>query len=198
MINLNQTVFIMDGPSDIRAFTGKLQKEFGSTPDFRKAPCNGHTVSPEGYVNGVQGIINFALNSNYLHIFCVLDREKRRTSAVNLAIQIKTELISILEKNSKISNSELNKKIKIVVADRMMENWIIADIEGIKEASNLIKGDAAQKGYDGAHGVKVLKEIMYTKYDKVQHAPILLKKISIERAKQNSPSFSNFITALEI
>ncbi len=188
----------MDGPSDIKAFTGKLQKEFGITPQFRKAPSNGHTVTPEGYANGVQGIVNLALNSNYLHIFCILDREKRTITAAKLTEQIRTELISIIQKNSKISHDELDRKIKIVVADRMMENWIIADVEGIKEKHDLIKDTAIQQKYDGMSGVNVLKGFMKINYHKVQHAPILLKAISIDRAASNSPSFKKLLSALEI
>lgn len=197
MIDLNRAVFVMDGPSDIKAFTGKLQKEFGASPQFRKAPSNGHSVTPEGYAHGVQGIINLALNSNYLHILCILDRERRPTSANNLANQIRMELISIIEKNSKISRDELDQKIKVVVADRMMENWIVADIEGIKAKDELIKRDAKQEKFDGKSGVNILKSIMKSKYDKIQHAPVLLKATSIERAAENSPSFKHLLETLE-
>lgn len=197
MIDLSRTVFVMDGPSDIKSFTGKIQKEYGEQSQFRKAPCNGHTVSAEGYANGVHGTVNFALNSNFLHILCVLDREKRKVSAEKLAETIRNELVLLIEKSSNISTEELNEKLKVIVADRMLENWIIADVEGIKEKKDLINEEAIQDNYDGQSGVNILKKFMLTKYDKVQHAPILFKKVSIERAVQNSPSFNSFIEAIE-
>ena len=197
MIDLAKTVFILDGPSDIKSFTAKLQKEFDQTPDFRKAPSNGHTVSPEGYANGVWGIVNFALNSTYLHIFCILDREKRDLSAESLAKKVKDKLISLVEESGTISVDEFSKKIRVVVADRMFENWIVADIQGIREKGTYIKQDAEQGHFDGQSGVNVLKNIMQTNYDKVQHAPILFKAVCFDRAVQNSPSFSNLIRAME-
>lgn len=197
MIDLSRTVMVMDGPSDIRAITAKIQKDYDGRPQFRKAACNGHTVTPEGYVNGIQGIVNFALNSNFLHILCILDREKRRDSAKELARKIHQELIKTIEKGSKFKIDELEKKIVVIVADRMLENWIVADIEGIKCRGELIKSDSIQGEFEGKSGVNVLKSYMKISYDKVQHAPLLLKSVSIDRARLNSPSLGYFISVLE-
>jgi len=198
MIDLSKAVFVMDGPSDIRAFTEKFQKEFGTCPEFRKAPSNGEDVTPEGYVNGIRGIIDFALNSKFMHILCVLDREKRTISASDLAERIRDELISIILKNTKFTHKDLDEKIKVVVADRMFENWIVADIEGIKSKPKLVNQAVVQEKYDGRSGVKMLKECMTVNYDKVCHAKILFKAVSFDRACQNSPSFQNFISALDV
>lgn len=197
MIDLNRTVLVLDGPSDIKAFTAKIQKEYGANPQFRKAPCNGHTVSPEGYVNGIRGIVNLALNGNYENILCILDREKRIISAAELAEKISQELIRLLEASSKFKIDELQAKIKVVVADRMLENWIVADVEGLKSKVDLIRQDAMQKQYDGQSGTNVLKGIMIKSYDKVRHAPVLFKAVSLERAAENSPSFNILMAVLE-
>lgn len=196
MIDFSKTLLILDGPSDIRAITGKLQKEFANCPEFRKAPCNGHTVSPEGYVNGVLGIISLALNQSYIHIFCALDREKRNISGVNLAKKIHKNLKDQILLNTKVTEDELDKKIKIVVADRMFENWIIADLEGIKTKKDLINTNVDQGLFDGKSGTNLLKKFMSVSYNKVQHAEQLFKAVSIETAVQNSPSFESFMLML--
>jgi len=197
LTDFSKTLLILDGPSDIKAMKGKLQKEFSNCPQFRKAPCNGHTVTVEGYVNGIFGIINLALNQKYLNIFCVLDREKRQISATNLAKKIHNKLIQKIDSSTKISKIELNEKIKIVAADRMLENWIIADLEGIKKRKNLININSQQELFDGKSGVKLLKQFMIVNYNKVQHAELLFKAVSIERAIKYSPSFNKFILMIE-
>lgn len=187
MIDFNTTVFIVDGETEISSIKQKILKEFGLIPEFRKSPCNGKDVSVEGYVNAVSGILTVALSSYFTNIICVLDKEKRKVNPTVLANKIKKHII--MEFCSTYSVKELDKKIMVFVPDICFENWIVADIEGIKKIDDIINGDAEQQIFDGRSGINVLCKIMKVKYSKLLHAPKLFKQVSFERAQNNSPSF---------
>jgi len=197
MIDLSNTIFILDGSSDIHSVRQKIQKEYHCTPEFRKASCNGKDVSPEGYVNAVTGTLMLALSGSYRHIICIFDREKRQMSSQNLRAKVKGVIVTKLLETNQYSKTELSEKVYVFVPDIMLENWIVADVQGIKLKKELIRQNAKQEKYDGKSGSTTLKRMMKTNYHKTQHAPLLFKAVNFKRASINSPSFEAFYTALE-
>ena len=111
-------------------------------------------------------------------------------------LKIKTEILSKISSYGTVNIADIQSKLMVFVCDRMFENWIIADVEGIKIRAELIKQSARQNYYDGQSGCTVLKRIMNIKYKKVLHAPILFKAVEMSRAKDNSPSFNRFFISV--
>ena len=93
MIDLEKTLFILEGPTEIRSFKTKFQVDFGVVPQFRKVGCNGKNVTPEGYANAAYGTLILALRSYFTAIICVLDREKRQQSAVKFSQETKKAVV---------------------------------------------------------------------------------------------------------
>ncbi|GAG11587.1 unnamed protein product, partial [marine sediment metagenome] len=89
------------------------------------------------------------------------------------------------------------KKLRVCVPDRMFENWIVADVGGIKR-TGLLKEDARQGSFEGCSGVAVLRKLMKRPYRKTLHAPKLFGKVSCTVARRNSPSFAQFLACLEL
>lgn len=187
MIDLNKTLFIVDGLTEINSLKEKFQKEFSIKGNFRKAPCNGRDVSVEGYVSSISGILHVELNNSYTKIICILDKEKRRQTAFKLSQCIKNEIINLLKE--KVNEDELNEKIHVIVADTCFENWIVADIAGIKQ-TNMVLPSAKQDYFDGKSGVSLLKKILKVPYKKTIHAQLLFKKVSFDTASVYSSSFN--------
>jgi hypothetical protein len=98
--------------------------------------------------------------------------------------------------SSKYSQKELDKKIRVCVPDRMFENWIVSDIEGIKSNVELIDQSATQQHYDGTSGATILKRIMQRNYRKTIHGPKLFYSTRFEISKDNSPSFQVFFNII--
>jgi len=196
LINLSNTIFILDGPSDILAIRQKIQKEYNCTPEFRKASCNGKNVSPEGYVNSIIGTLMLALSGPYRHIICILDKEKRKLPFQEMRVKVKEAIVTKLLESNQYHEAELNEKVFVFVPDTMLENWIIADVKGIISKKELIKQNTKQGQYDGKSGSTILKKMMKTNYDKTQHAPLLFKVVNFKRAATNSPSFETFYNDL--
>ena len=191
MIDLAKSVFMCDGRSVISSFQEKCQLQFGCCPEFRNVPCNGRDVSAEGYANAVYGTLLMALRSYFTSIVCVLDREQRRQSAIAFAECVKAAIIKKVVESTMYRKAELNEQIIICVPDTMFENWIVADVEGLKVYDALIKSTAIQQQSDGMSGATVLKRCMKVPYRKTIHAPKLFRAVSLHVAKTNSPSFNH-------
>ena len=136
---------IFDGETEKLAFEKRICRKT-CQPFMRKRNSNGKDVSLEVISNECVRLLS-ALNSRGAQSsFIVIDREKRRISASQMGIQL-TELIS----------SRSSENFIVVIADIMFENWLVADIEGIKlKYPDLIKDDALNSNYDGQHGVSVI------------------------------------------
>lgn len=81
----------------------------------------------------------------------------------------------------------------VVFADRMVENWMLADINTIKQ-KKYINSRAKQRNYDGTHGVNELKRLFpkQVSYSKTKHGVELLGIVKEDSASVNSPSFARF------
>jgi hypothetical protein len=192
MTDFNAWVFIVDGLTEIRSFDAKLSKDFRSVPAFRQAACGGKGVDAQGYANAVYGTIIAVLSGHYRRILCITDRESRTQAADAYADDIRRELIERVASSTHFSREELDAKIRVCVPDKMFENWIVADVRGIRTCSDLVSGSAQQDSYDGTNGSAVLKRLMVVAYKKTLHGPRLFKRVSFKRAAANSPSFALF------
>jgi len=198
MIDLSKCVFVVDGRTEILSFKAKFGSEYNCIPDFRKHPgCGGgRTTNARGYANAASGAIFVAMRQRYTKIICVTDREARPQEAISFAARVRSELIHLVESDSHYSHGELEEKLAVCVPDRMFENWIVADVEGIKQCENLVKSSARQAAFDGRNGTMVLKSLMKVPYKKIQHAPTLFKRVSFQRAIHNSRSLCLFTEEL--
>jgi hypothetical protein len=192
MIDIQRTLFLVDGQTEILALQSKFNKEFRISPKFRKVDCNGKKVEPEGYANKVAPMIILASSDRFSTFFCILDREKRVLTAEELASRILTCLQQQLNSILRTLPS-----IIICVPDMMFENWIIADVEGIKKCVTLVKADAQQKNFEGKSGCRYLNGFLKVPYKKTLHAETLFKSIRFNNAKLNSKSFAKFINSIE-
>ncbi|MDD4178933.1 MAG: DUF4276 family protein [Candidatus Margulisbacteria bacterium] len=197
MIELTRTLFLIDGPTERESFKNKLQKEYKSYPEMAHVNCNGEDVSAHGYAIKATSFISHHFRKRCKCFICILDYEGRKGKPLVFAEEIKKEITRMLRDQYKLNDAQLlDMRLEVCVADKTFENWIVADIEGIKIRSQLIKSEAEQKLYDGKKGETILKGIMKTPYSKVIHAPMLFKAISFRRAASNSPSFNTFVLAL--
>ena len=194
MINIARVLFLVDGSTEIRAFNLKFQNALRKTPSLRNVGCNGRDVSPEGYASNVTPMIQMAYSGPFNHFICVVDLERRRMSPSTFAKRVG---LAITTKLATIYNHPPS--VTVCVPDIMFENWIVADIVGIKKQyPDLIVSSAKQAAYDGKSGATALRKIMKVPFKKVRHGETLFNAIRFGKAKRNSPSFSIFCKALSI
>ena len=124
------------------------------------------------------------------------DRENRSESAETYAARVRAATLDALASSTRHSPEELQSKLAVCVPDRKFENWIVADVEGIRRCSNLVRSDVEQAEFEGTNGEEALGQLMSQPYRKTKHAPKLFNHVRFDVASGNSLSFRRFLEAI--
>jgi hypothetical protein len=172
---MSTPAFIVDG------FTEKLiiGKICPGKP-IRRTDLNGKHVTVKAIANKISSLIRL-LNNKYYPIIIVIDREDREKNCEEIIEELRLELT---EKGHE------NDDIRINVADKMLENWIIADWTVITESED------KPETTDGLRGSSVIKKHKGS-YGKTTDGVELFIKANPSVIYKNSPSFKTFIDSLE-
>ena len=87
----------------------------------------------------------------------------------------------------------------VAVANTMIENWYLADIGYLSNQKAFLKDRIKQRPYEGRHGKDELKKCMKQgiSYSETKHGPQLFAMLRFDIARQNSPSFDDFLRIVE-
>lgn len=199
-MELNKISVFIDGISEEGALKAWFSKNFSSQcPNFVRTCGNGKDYSIETFIEKEFQKVLLCLSKNSRHIIFIPDFEKREKNGMTLntfITQLKAGMVEICASNSRFKPEQLNKILHFCSPNIMFENWIVADIDGIKQSIIKIKGE--QQNYDGKNGSSVLRNMMgEVKYLKTTHAKILYKQVRGFVASQNSPSFKLFFDTIQ-
>ena len=152
---------------------------------IRRIDMNGKDVSIEALGKTIGSLIRLLNNRNY-PIIIIIDREQRTETRQ----EILKGLLDALEKQG-ISIDQ----IRIGIADRMLENWILADWENFRNEigqPTLKKPCATFEGLNGKSMIrKYLKE-----YQETTDAVRLMVSSNPDRIRENSSSFNDLISSM--
>lgn len=172
---MSNPAFIVDGYTE-KLIIGKICPG----KPIRRTDLNGNSVTIKAIANKISSLIRL-LNNKYYPIIIVIDREDRQEDCEKIIENLKIEL------NNK---GHINEDIRISVADKMLENWIIADWKLISESvekpeiTDSLSGSSIIKKHKGSYGKTTDGVELFTNAD-----PTVIY--------QNSPSFRTFIDSLE-
>lgn len=141
--------------------------------------CNGDDVKLEAIADRLASLIRL-MRQRFSPVIVIIDREKRQQSAE----QVQIELKSLLEQRG------VDVEVMIGVADRMMENWILADEELKVELS----GETRGRDFEGIDGKQEIKKWIRPYHETVQGVA-LLRRCRPSRM-QSSDSFRKFFEQL--
>ena len=182
---MNKLGIIVDGPGDLLS----IKKRYPGQYKVLK------TDGPRGHCSPVCDIISKSRKqiSMLSALKCskaiiLLDFECRKITFIKFIKELETEIV----KHSFPIATE------IVVANTMIENWYLADIEVLSKKKVYIKDKLKQRNYEGKHGKNELKKLFKPKYSysETDHGPELFTIIRERIAKENSNSFKYFINKL--
>lgn len=191
-MSLRQIALIVDGPTEEGSIRAKFNKLFGECPEIRFGPGNGINFSVEGYSKGIFPTLIFLLKSDIRAIILIPDLEKRKTGSDIFSMSLKQEIIKLLLKGASYPKCYLERIIYVCPPDIMFENWIVADIEGIKSCNDLVNNNCSQDFFDGKNGSFELQKCMSIRYKKTVHAKQLFKKTRETESSIYSTSFHKF------
>ncbi len=163
-------VFLVDGDLEQRFI-----QEICPGRRVMKIGCNGRSVKSEAIAKRIKTLVG-TIRTKTPVIACV-DLEDRKMTALDFARDLQQELQKI-----GITQSQ----VIINVVDRMIENWILADLE----ATGLQRRQPSADGFNGKSMIK--KQI--PNYQETTTGVALLKKVRHSIAVQSSPSFQQFST----
>jgi len=133
---------------------------------------NGNTVSASAIAKRAATQIRL-WGGKYYPIVLVIDHEDRIVTPADFSGQISDSFIS----------EGIKEDVRICVAMRMIENWIIADAETVGWMD-------PPSSVDGLHGANVLKKIL-GQYDKAGDGPDLLGACRPSKIALRSSSFES-------
>jgi hypothetical protein len=148
--------------------------------------CNGDDVALEAIAKRV-GTLARLVHNRFSPIVVLIDREQRQAESS----KIKRELLALL------SQENINGPVVVGVADRMIENWILADCETFSRLAN-IKITLPEDGFEGTGGEARLKALLPNSltYVKTIHGVEWIKNCDADTLRQKSASFREFANAL--
>ncbi len=130
----------------------------------------------------------------YDRAIVLLDRESRQTPSSSIADNLQT---SFEKANFKI-------EIRVVVKNRMFENWLVADLSALDllparfNVSNAMRLRVEPNRADSADGIQELKRAVIGKsYSKVNDAKAILGKAKLPNLACHSRSFRCFLGRLD-
>ena len=167
--------FIVDGHTE-QCFIGAICPGH----PIQRTNLNGKSVTINAIAKKMASMIRLFGNRHY-PIIILVDREDREASIDDLAIELNEALV-----NEGITNED----IRIGFADRMIENWIIADFEKIAD----IKSKPEQT--DGLKGSSIIKKHKGT-YNKVIDGVRFLLSVDKSIVYNESPSYKSFIDKMD-
>ena len=148
-----------------------------------KRSINGKDVSLKRTAAEIVTIIR-VLNNRYYPIVILTDREKRPDDFLTVATALKREI------DEQLTSKNIAADIRVGVADRMIENWLLADAEALDNPLGI------PTETDGFGGKGLMKKIMPT-YSETVDGPALFFKADALKMYENSPSFKHFVNQLE-
>lgn len=172
---MSKPAFIVDG------FTEKLILD-NLCPGCRisRTDLNGKTVSIKAIGKKISSLIKVLGNRHY-PIIIVVDKENRENSCEELISELKSELIE---------NGCGDQDLRICFADRMIENWIIADW-------NVLGSEEDKPDHtDSLRGSNVIRT-QKGSYSKTVDGVELFLKCDPKVIYENSPSFRNLIDQVQ-
>ena len=177
-------------PEPMFLVEGNMEKKFLQKVCGEKCAIgkirNGKTITIPAMAEQIVKRIKFYKKWNCHPIVILVDLERRSGTWSEMEKDLRAEI-----KNLGYDPSEF----KIGIADRMIENWILADHDLMNDE---FKGIFDERNYDGENGKKILKNLIGEgSYKKTTRGVELLRKMNVRRASRNSESLKSFIETLD-
>ena len=85
------------------------------------------------------------------------------------------------------------------IPNRMIENWLLADVSHLSRTKNYVRDKLRQKNYEGTHGKTELKRLLVRghSYVETKDGPDLFMAVRLPEARTWSPSLDHFLKQLE-
>lgn len=172
---MSNPAFIVDGFTEKNIIDRICPKK-----PIRRTDLNGKDVALDAIAERLAMHIRL-LGNRYYPIIIIIDKETRDISPSDMADYLINKLNEL---------GITDQDIRISIADRMIENWLIAD-RNIFDVN-----DEIPELTDGLNGASILKK-KFGNYSKATDCLKLINNFDAKTAYENSQSFKDFIDKIE-
>jgi hypothetical protein len=172
---------IVDGEGDHAAFNAR----YGGTMKVLKADGpRGHAVSEFQVIDSAKKQIAMLRAWGCSRIAIVTDFEGRSGAAAEFCRRALAHA----------AKCEFANDVLFFAPDKMLENWLLADVAWLSSKKKYIRKLKAQKNYESIDGKSALKKMFAPgyAYNEVKHSAELFPLIRGAEAEKYSASFLNF------
>lgn len=178
---------IVDGEGDYAAFRARYKN---GVKVYRADGPRGHLVSQISIVDAAKRQIAQLKGFGCKVVAIVTDLEDRKVDCSEFRKGCANRLRDL----------GYGEDVKVFVADRMLENWILADIAHISSKKVYLKKVSKQRNYESTDGKVELKRLFEKGYDynEVRHGQELFPLLRSAEASKFSPSLAHFLGELQL
>lgn len=182
---MRQIGIIVDGVCELHSLKKKYEGRFKV---LKTDGPRGHCAPSSGIIANARKQIGMLLAFKVSKVIILLDFECRRIPYEKFLSELDIEL----------KKQPFKVPVKIVVSNRMIENWFLADIEFLSKKKTYLLDGLKQKNYEGSHGKDELKRLFKPRksYSETEHGPDLFFSIREANARKNSSSFKIFYSEI--
>ncbi|UHQ24968.1 hypothetical protein LVB77_09965 [Lysobacter sp. 5GHs7-4] len=176
---------IVDGDGDYAAFRAR----YGSAVKVMKTDGpRGHEVGCGAIVVSAQKQVAMLRAFNCNPIAIVTDLESRLEGAAAFCKSAE----ECMTKNAALRD------VLFFVSDKMLENWLLADIAYLSTKKKYLKSVKTQRSFESTHGKNELKKLFApgSSYNEVRHSAELFPLVRGASASSFSASFARFRSTL--
>jgi hypothetical protein len=176
---------IVDGIGDFSSLRKRFRNRFKI---LKTDGPRGHTAQPQIIAKKSRKQVNILAAFRCSRIILLLDFEERTLPY--------KDFVRKLRQSFKCENFPV--PLSVIVPNRMIENWYLADIEFLSANKAFLKNGIKQKNFEGKHGKNEIKRLMRKgeSYSETKHGPQMFEIIRFDVARQNSASLDEFLHEL--
>lgn len=178
---------IVDGPGDFAS----LKKRFRVGCKILKTDGpRGHSALPEEIAMKSRKQVGILSAFKCALVIVLIDFEMR-TQPYNEFVADLRECFKAVDFPTTVS---------VVVANRMFENWYLADIEYLSTQKAFLRVGIKQKIFEGKHGKNEIKRFMRQgeSYSETKHGPPMFEVLRFDCARANSGSLDDFLKCVSM
>lgn len=181
----NRVGIIVDGAGDFASLKRRFKEGFRV---LKTDGPRGHTALPDAIAKKSRKQAGMLAAFKCARVIVLLDFEER----TQLYEDFVTEL------RDSFAAEDFPAPVSVVVSNKMIENWYLADIEYLSTQKAFLRNGIKQKHFEGTHGKKEIKRFMRRgeSYSETKHGPQMFEVLRFDEARQYSASFDDFLTQL--
>ncbi|WP_114996561.1 DUF4276 family protein [Xanthomonas campestris] len=175
---------IVDGAGDYAALSARYK---GRVRLVKSDGPRGHTATEEAIVESARKQVAILSALGCSTIALITDFEGRTCTLEKFTEAIKQKALKILKL-----------EIVVIVADQMIENWLLADIAYLSKQKKYLKTVKKQRIFESTNGKCEIKKYFVNGFDysEIKHSSELFPLLRVSEASKYSASFSNFVNKL--